>query len=56
MKREDEVAAMQRELVHDLGQAVRDARAQAAAVQTTAWARDQSWTHPPSDDFEGCTE
>lgn len=23
---------------------------------TVAWVRDVGWTHPPSTDFEGCTE
>ena len=54
MSKDDDIAAMRRDLVHDLGQAVRDAQAQAA--QTQANVRDPAWTHRPSDDFPGCTE
>jgi hypothetical protein len=53
---DDEVHQMQRDLVHDLGQAVRDAQAKLATNQALDWVRAPDWQHKPSDDFEGCTE
>jgi hypothetical protein len=53
---DDEINQMQRDLVHDLGQAVRDAQAKLAASHALDWVRGPNDQKRESDDFGGCVE
>lgn len=51
-----DIDQMRRELLHDLAEAIREARRHDAANHTRHWVKDPGWTHKPSDDFGGCVE
>jgi len=53
---DEEIREMRRDLVHDLGEAAREAQAKLAANHALDWVRAPEWQHKPSDEFEGCFE
>lgn len=51
-----DIDQMRSELLHDLADEIRKARAERDANHTRHWVKDPAWTHKPSDDFGGCVE
>lgn len=56
MTDEDKIAAMRRELLHDVAEAAHEAQARLKANHTRDWVRGPADAKRISDDFGGCVE